>query len=188
MTEASFRAMRGGIDLNGVSGFGQSSELFPRGTGIICAQTIALDGFYSRQKYPEHLRRIRSKDAQAGKTLIFLTNNNLLLPAAAICTLHKSRWQVELFFNWITQHLRVKWFFGRFFGTSEILVKSQIWIAGRSMSSSPSSRSASTSTLRSTPCYRFCRPPFSRKCFCITPARHQHHLKIRPSQVVSRSF
>ena len=95
-----------------------------RAIGIICDQTIALDGFYTRQDYPEHLRRIRFKDAETGKTLIFLTNN-FLLPAATICALYKSRWQVELFFKWVKQHLRIK----RFFGTSENAVKSQIWIA-----------------------------------------------------------
>lgn len=95
-----------------------------RTTGIICDQTIALDGFYTRQDSPEHLRRIRFKDADTGKTLIFLTNN-FLLPAATVCALYKSRWQVELFFKWIKQHLRIK----RFFGTSENAVKSQIWIA-----------------------------------------------------------
>jgi len=95
-----------------------------RATGIICDQTIALDGFYTRQEYPAHLRRIRFKDAETGKTLVFLTNN-FTLPAATICALYKSRWQVELFFKWIKQHLRIK----RFFGTSENAVKSQIWIA-----------------------------------------------------------
>ncbi len=95
-----------------------------RATGIICDQTIALDGFYTRQDYPKHLRRIRFKDAETGKALVFLTNN-FLFPAATICALYKSRWQVELFFKWIKQHLRIK----RFFGTSENAVKSQIWIA-----------------------------------------------------------
>ena len=95
-----------------------------RTIGIICDQTIALDGFYTQQDYPEHLRRIRFKDAETGKTLIFLTNN-FLLPAATICALYKNRWQVELFFKWIKQHLRIK----QFFGTSENAVKSQIWIA-----------------------------------------------------------
>ncbi|MBE7423123.1 MAG: IS4 family transposase [Zoogloeaceae bacterium] len=95
-----------------------------RSSGVICDQTIALDGFYSQQHYPEHLRRIRFKDAESGKTLVFLTNN-FTLPAATICALYKSRWQVELFFKWIKQHLRIK----RFFGTSENAVKSQIWIA-----------------------------------------------------------
>lgn len=95
-----------------------------RTTGIICDQTIALDGFYTRRDFPEHLRRIRFKDAETGKKRVFLTNN-FLLPAATVCTLYKSRWQVELFFKWIKQHLRIK----RFFGTSENAVKSQIWIA-----------------------------------------------------------
>jgi hypothetical protein len=95
-----------------------------RNSGVICDQTIALDGFYSQQHYPEHLRRIRFKDAESGKTLVFLTNN-FTLPAATVCALYKSRWQVELFFKWIKQHLRIKCFFG----TSENAVKSQIWIA-----------------------------------------------------------
>ena len=95
-----------------------------RGTGIICDQTVALTGTTSRTDYPEHLRRIRFKDPETGKALVFLTNN-FTLPAATICALYKARWQVELFFKWIKQHLRIK----RFFGTSENAVKSQIWIA-----------------------------------------------------------
>ncbi len=95
-----------------------------RGTGIICDQTIALTGVTSRKDYPEHLRRIRFKDSETGKTLVFLTNN-FTLPAATICALYKARWQVELFFKWIKQHLRVK----KFYGNSENAVKSQIWIA-----------------------------------------------------------
>src|SRR5258708_31531147 len=95
-----------------------------RATGIICDQTIALDGHYTTQHYPEHLRRIRFRDAETGKKLVFLTNQ-FGLPAATICALYKSRWQVELFFKWIKQHLRIK----RFFGTSENAVKTQIWIA-----------------------------------------------------------
>src|SRR5437762_6202910 len=95
-----------------------------RTTGIICDQTIALDGHYTSQHYPEHLRRIRLRDAQTGRTLVFLTNQ-FGLSAATICALYKSRWQVELFFKWIKQHLRIK----RFFGTSENAVKTQIWIA-----------------------------------------------------------
>jgi len=95
-----------------------------RNSGVICDQTIALDGFYSQQHYPEHLRRIRFKDAESGKRLVFLTNN-FTLPAATVCALYKSRWQVELFFKWIKQHLRIK----RFYGTSENAVKTQIWIA-----------------------------------------------------------
>ena len=95
-----------------------------RDTGILCDQTIALEGFYSKQDYPTYLRRVRFKDPETGKTLVFLTNQ-MTLPAATICALYKSRWQVELFFKWIKQHLRIK----QFFGTSENAVKTQIWIA-----------------------------------------------------------
>ena len=95
-----------------------------RDTGIICDQTVALVGYYSRRDYPVHLRRIRFKDPESGKTLVFLTNN-FALPAQTICALYKARWQIELFFKWIKQHLRIK----KFYGTSENAVKSQIWIA-----------------------------------------------------------
>ena len=95
-----------------------------RSTGIICDQRIVLDGFYISQDYPEQLRRIRFKDPETGKTLVFLTNNTAL-PAVTIAALYKSRWQVELFFKWIKQHLRIK----RFIGNSENAVKTQIWCA-----------------------------------------------------------
>ena len=95
-----------------------------RTTGIICDQTISLDGNITSRNYPEHLRRIRFKHPETGKTLVFVTNN-FALPATIICELYKSRWQVELFFKWIKEHLRVK----QFFGTSENAVKTQIWIA-----------------------------------------------------------
>ena len=95
-----------------------------RAAGIIYDQTIALAGVLTSQHFPEHLRRIRFKDIETGKTLIFITNQRTL-PAATICALYKSRWQVELFFKWIKQHLRIK----RFFGTSMNAVKTQIWIA-----------------------------------------------------------
>jgi hypothetical protein len=95
-----------------------------RAAGIIADQTIALDGHYSRRDYPEHLRRIRFKDPVSAKTLVFLTNQ-FALPALTIAALYKSRWQVELFFKWIKQHLRIK----RFYGTSANAVKTQIWIA-----------------------------------------------------------
>jgi transposase len=95
-----------------------------RTAGLICDQTIALDGYLTRRDYPEHLRRIRFRDAETGKTLVFLTNQ-VTLPALTICALYKSRWQVELFFKWIKQHLRIK----QFYGTSENAVKTQIWIA-----------------------------------------------------------
>ena len=100
------------------------SAAVDRSTGIICDQTIALTGINSRKDYPEHLRRIRFKDPETGKTLVFLTNN-FVLPAATICALYKARWQVELFFKWIKQHLRIK----KFYGNTENAVKSQIWIA-----------------------------------------------------------
>jgi hypothetical protein len=95
-----------------------------RSSGIICDQRIMLNGYYSHYHYPEYLRRIRFKDTESGKTLIFLTNN-MVLPALTISSLYKSRWQIELFFKWIKQHLRIK----RFYGTSENAVKTQIWIA-----------------------------------------------------------
>ena len=95
-----------------------------RSTGVICDQTIELDGFYTKQDYPAKLRRVRFKDPETGKTLVFLTNQ-MTFPAATICALYKNRWHVELFFKWIKQHLRIK----RFFGTSENAVKTQIWIA-----------------------------------------------------------
>jgi len=95
-----------------------------RDTGIICDQRIALNGFYVSQDYPDQLRRIRYKDPETGKTLVFLTNNTAL-PALTIAALYKSRWQVELFFKWIKQHLRIK----RFIGNSENAVKTQVWCA-----------------------------------------------------------
>ena len=95
-----------------------------RSAGVICDQRITLDGFYISQDYPEQLRRIRFKDPETGKTLVFLTNNTAL-PALTIAALYKSRWQVELFFKWIKQHLRIK----RFIGNSENAVKTQIWCA-----------------------------------------------------------
>ncbi len=98
--------------------------LADRSVGIICDQTVVLTGIISRKDYPEHLRRIRFKDPDTNKTLVFLTNN-FVLPAATICALYKARWQVELFFKWIKQHLRIK----KFYGNSENAVKSQIWIA-----------------------------------------------------------
>jgi hypothetical protein len=100
------------------------SESVDRTTGVICDQRVMLNGYYSAKKYPEHLRRIRFKDPESGKTLVFLTNNTTL-PALTIAALYKSRWQVELFFKWIKQHLRIK----RFLGTSENAVKTQVWCA-----------------------------------------------------------
>ena len=95
-----------------------------RSTGVICDQRVMLNGFYSAKNYPEHLRRVRFKDPESGKTLVFLTNNTTL-PALTIAALYKSRWQVELFFKWIKQHLRIK----HFLGNSENAVKTQVWCA-----------------------------------------------------------
>jgi IS4 transposase len=86
-----------------------------RSTGVICDQRISLNGYYISKAYPEQLRRIRFKDPNTGKTLVFLTNNTVL-PALTIAALYKSRWQVELFFK-------------RFIGNSENAVKTQIWCA-----------------------------------------------------------
>ena len=94
-----------------------------RSTGLLCDQEVQLLVFYSQQAYPERLRRIRYRDAE-GRRLVFLTNHMTLAPLT-ICELYRSRWQVELFFKWIKQHLRIK----RFFGTSENAVKTQVWIA-----------------------------------------------------------
>ena len=95
-----------------------------RSTGLICDQTIVLTGPVSFQSYPDKLRRIKLRDAETGKVLVFLTNN-FDLPARTIAQLYRSRWQIELFFKWIKQNLRIK----AFYGTSENAVKTQIWIA-----------------------------------------------------------
>ena len=95
-----------------------------RTTGLICDQTIVLTGFYTRQGFDRPLRRVKFNDPETGKSLVFLTNN-FALPALTIARLYKYRWQVELFFKWIKQHLRIK----AFFGTSENAVKAQIWSA-----------------------------------------------------------
>jgi transposase len=100
------------------------SAIADRTTGVICDQSIAFNGRYAAQDYPEQLRRIRFRDPESGKTLVFLTNNTSI-PALTIAALYKSRWQVELFFKWVKQHLRIK----RFYGTSENAVKTQIWTA-----------------------------------------------------------
>jgi len=92
--------------------------------GVLCDQIVTPGGFYPRKDYPDKLRRIRFFDRQANKQFVFLTNN-FTLPPTAITNLYRSRWQVELFFKWIKQHLRIK----AFYGTSENALKTQIWIA-----------------------------------------------------------
>jgi len=100
------------------------SHRVDRSIGLLCDQTVFLTGQYTPRTYQAPLRRIRFRDSQTNKTLTFLTNN-FNLPAFTITQLYRCRWQVELFFKWIKQHLRIK----AFFGTSENAVKSQIWIA-----------------------------------------------------------
>jgi IS4 transposase len=92
--------------------------------GLRCDQTVVLTGFYSAQHYPDKLRRIKYYDAETNKRFVFLTNN-FSLPALTITELYRCRWQVELFFKWIKQHLPIK----SYFGTLANAVKTQIWIA-----------------------------------------------------------
>jgi hypothetical protein len=102
----------------------RSSRPVKRSTGLRCDQTILLTGIRTAQHYPDPLRRIRYFDAEKDSRLTFLTNN-FLLPALTIAQLYRARWQVELFFRWIKQHLRIK----AFYGTSENAVKTQVWVA-----------------------------------------------------------
>ena len=99
------------------------SQSTDRATGVICDQIVELTVFRSQRDYPDRLRRIRYHDDE-GRRLVFLTNN-MTLSALTICDLYRLRWQVELFFKWIKQHLRIK----RFFGTSDNAVKTQVWVA-----------------------------------------------------------
>ena len=100
------------------------SRLVDKSKGLRCDQIVVLTGLYTPDYYPEKLRRIRFTDSENNKKLTFLTNN-FILPADTIAQLYKCRWQIELFFKWIKQHLRIK----SFYGTSENAVKTQIWIA-----------------------------------------------------------
>ena len=95
-----------------------------KATGLLCDQTVVLTGINTMKHYPEKLRRVRYFDTEKDKRLTFLTNN-FSLPALTIAQLYKCRWQIELFFKWIKQNLRIK----SFYGTSENAVKTQIWIA-----------------------------------------------------------
>ncbi len=100
------------------------SRTVDKSTGLRCDQTIVLTVPKARKNYPQHLRRIKFHDTEHDKELVFLTNN-FDLPALTIAQLYRCRWQVELFFKWIKQHLRIK----RFYGITENAVKTQIWIA-----------------------------------------------------------
>jgi IS4 transposase len=95
-----------------------------KATGLICDQTVVLDGYCSGKGYPEKLRRVRYFDADEDRRLTFLTNN-FTLPALTIAQLYRRRWQIELFFKWIKQHLRIK----AFYGTSSNAIHIQIWTA-----------------------------------------------------------
>lgn len=100
------------------------SHAVDRSTGLCSDQTVLLANFYAHKDFSQPLRRVRIRDLDSGKYLVLLTNN-FELPALSITTLYRCRWQIELFFKWIKQHLRIK----AFFGTSENAVKTQIWIA-----------------------------------------------------------
>lgn len=100
------------------------SQPVDKSTGVRCDQIVVLKGYYAKKDYPEKLRRIGYFDSKNNKMLVFLTNN-FFLPATTIADLYRCRWQVELFFKWIKQHLRIK----AFYGTTENAVKTQIWIA-----------------------------------------------------------
>jgi hypothetical protein len=102
----------------------RTSRPVDRSTGLRCDQTIRLTGIRTAQRYPEALRRIVYFDAEKESRLIFLTNNFLLLPLT-IAQLYRARWQVELFFRWIKQHLYIT----AFYGTSANAVKTQVWVA-----------------------------------------------------------
>ena len=102
----------------------RESWIIDKSTGLRSDQTIVLSGVKSSQSYPEALRRIHYYDIETGKRFVFLTNN-FVLPALTIAQLYKCRWQIELFFKWIKQHLRIK----AFYGTSPGAVRTQIWIA-----------------------------------------------------------
>jgi len=95
-----------------------------RSSGVLCDQTIMLTGPISARYYPEKLRRVKVRDLETGKVIVLLSNN-FKLPAATIAQLYRCRWQIELFFKWVKQNLRIK----AFYGTSENAVKTQIWIA-----------------------------------------------------------
>ena len=95
-----------------------------KSTGVRSDQTVILSAYNTAKLYPNALRRVTYFDENTKKRLIFLTNN-FTLPAIVIAQIYKCRWQIELFFKWIKQHLRIK----SFFGTSENAVKTQIWIA-----------------------------------------------------------
>ena len=100
------------------------SNTVDKTTGVLCDQIGKLAGFYVSKQYPDKLRRVKFYDEQTNRTFVFLTNN-MELPAEQIALIYKNRWQVELFFKWIKQHLKIK----TFWGTSENAVRIQIYSA-----------------------------------------------------------
>lgn len=142
------------------------SRAVDKTTGVIADQSIALDEFYTKKDYPQHLRRISFCDPKTGKRLVFLTNN-FLLSANTIATLYKKRWQVELFFKWIKQHLRIK----RFFGTSENAVKTQIWTAVCVYVLAAIIKKELTLDVSLYAFYRFCLSTLSKKSSFPAPSR-----------------
>ncbi|MBC8199374.1 MAG: transposase [Desulfobacterales bacterium] len=104
--------------------FRQCVNRYNGNTSVRCDQIILLSGFYSKKTYPEKLRRVKYFDIEIGRSLNFFTNQ-FSFPALTIAELYRYRWQVEIFFKWIKQHLRIK----AFYGTTENAVKTQIWIA-----------------------------------------------------------
>ena len=146
------------------------SRTVDKSTGVRSDQTVILTASGSAKVYPAALRRVSYYDAQTDKRLKFLTNN-FALPALTIAQIYKSRWQVELFFKWIKQHLRIK----TFFGTSENAVKTQIWIAVSV--STCLSRSFANNSVWSpafTKFYRFSASRFSKKCPFYRHSKHQN--------------
>ena len=117
----SFFVIRGKSNLKVQRRYARPADRF---TGLICDQSVVLTGFYSHEEFDTPQRHIRFRDPKTGKRLVFLTNN-FVLPAMTITELYRCHWQVELFFKWITQHLRIK----QFYRTSENAGKTQIWIA-----------------------------------------------------------
>jgi len=151
-----------------------------KAAGVVCDQRIALDGYHSARGYPELLRRIRFKVPDTGQTLVFLTNNTAL-PALTISALYKSRWQMELFFKWIKQHLCIK----KFIGTSENAVKTQIGCAAATyMLIAIIKRNVKSMPLSIIFC-RFCRSLFLRKPSYHAPLRAMSFLKITSTSLTN---
>ena len=126
------------------------SRAVDKSTGLLCDQTVTLVSPKAIKDYPQHLRRIKFHDTEHNKDLVFITNN-FDLPALTIAELYRCRWQVELFFKWIKQHLRIK----RFYGTSENAVKTQIWVAISVYVLVAIVKKGSKSRLHSTQYYRY---------------------------------